>query len=102
MFSLKGETWHSYASETLYREVDHIKYFVPSDFVYNQALELWLELRKEINLTVAEKDSSENLFGMQENNKNFMEKKFEESNIYEIFEIKFSEKCIVTMLISIK
>jgi hypothetical protein len=61
--------------------------------VFNQSLELWLELRKEINLTL-KGEGSEN-FGSesQEANKNFMDKKFEDGNIYEIFELKFAEKC---------
>ena len=63
--------------------------FISNDVVFNQALELWLELRKEVNLTLIDDCNSNN-----NNNNNGFEanKKFEDGNIYEIFELKFTEK----------
>jgi len=72
--------------------VDNIKIFIDHELVFNQALELWLELRKEINLNLL--DGSNDLeSNKNEVNKSFLERKIEDNNFYEIFELKFAEKC---------
>ena len=46
---LLGEDWNEYAIATVFKKNEENKFFLPSSIIFNNALEIWLELRKEIN-----------------------------------------------------
>lgn len=55
------------------------KNYVPNEEIYHFSLEIWLELRKEINLQrISSNEDSEN--------HNWTECQFEENQIFEVFE----------------
>ncbi len=45
-----GDDWESYAKKSLYSTIDDSTIFVQSRDIFDSALEVWLELRREINL----------------------------------------------------
>jgi len=47
--SFLGEDWESYAKKSLYSTIDDSTIFVQSRDIFDSALEVWLELRREIN-----------------------------------------------------
>ena len=66
------------------------KNFINNDEIFHFALEIWLQLRKEINLTEVDPKSSQELPKKDESLS--IESKFEENQVFEIFEKKFREK----------
>jgi hypothetical protein len=86
-----GEDWNKYAKEILYRvDENNKKTYLNNDEVFHFALEIWLELRKEINLT--DIDPSKNSEISKQDEGISIESKFEENQVFEIFEKKFREK----------
>jgi hypothetical protein len=75
----------------LYRvDENNKKTYLNNDEVFHFALEIWLELRKEINLT--DIDPSKNSEISKQDEGISIESKFEENQVFEIFEKKFREK----------
>jgi hypothetical protein len=64
-----GDDWESYAKKSLYSTIDDSTIFVQSRDIFDSALEVWLELRREINLIEDEvsKKQSEKLALQQKN-----------------------------------
>jgi len=102
--SFLGEDWLNYAKTTVYKSVDGKKVFPQGDVVFSSALEVWLELRREINFdlevrradpkkTKAEKPSEKI---DEETKSNGMELKVEQSEMeQETAEDKFEDNSIV-------
>lgn len=44
-----GEDWKNYAAITIYFEKQYTKIYIDKATIFNTALEVWLELRKNIN-----------------------------------------------------
>ena len=97
IFFILGEDWNKYAEEILYRlDENNKKVFINNDEIFHFALEIWLELRKEINLNDIDSKASEKPLKTVENFS--IESKFEENHVFEIFEKKFREKFIDCLL----
>ena len=60
-----------------------------SQALFAKALEVWLEMRKEINYA---KEESENPIENEIRRKDSIHEKFEGKQLYEAFELKFQEK----------
>ena len=65
-FSL-GEDWANYAKAVVYKTNDGNKLYPQGDIVFNSALEVWLELRKEINFNGNKKNATKNSTKEEEN-----------------------------------
>lgn len=77
----------------MYRITDkNKKNFINNDEIFQFALEIWLELRKEINLNESEAKGNEQPQNLKYEQNITIESKFEENQVFEIFEKKFREK----------
>lgn len=55
-----GEDWNNYARSTIYKKTEDAKVYSQGDTIFNTALEIWLELRRDINYDIGSKKTDTN------------------------------------------
>jgi len=102
-----GDDWNEYAKVTISKTIDGSTVYVQSADIFHVILEIWLELRKEINFNIdatngmfnqaIQEVSSKNMEEEQkkgEANATKVENKFEENKVFELFQQKVREKYV--------
>ena len=86
MIFLIGDDWNNYAKATIFKMNEDNKIFLSSSIIFNNALEIWLQLRKEIN---SSNEKNEQLLSPPINEKNH-------NLATDIkFEVQFNHTCLL-------
>jgi hypothetical protein len=94
-----GDDWNGYAKSAIFSKVEDQKMFESSPVIFNNALEIWLELRIEINLSIEPgtpppTDPSKEIPTKPNSESESISTtvKFEENKVFEAFDAKIKEK----------